>query len=267
MPMLRQRVIAILRAKQYLVFFAIALLALDYAVPLVSAWLYRRDALVEVLARLGSPFYDAAAARSVTIAAIAVAFTLVTAFFRAGYIRSIIGRFHPGPRDVRQFTRLLALQVIIELIAVAPVLLNELLPDTGADSMNVALVVAVSIAFLLFFLVYLAIVYADYIIVVSGLGPLHAIARSWRVVRLNLGPTLLVVLAVTLFGTLASSVAHGAMTGIAQALPLMVIQVMVTGVVLFVADVVLVVLYLETLEAGRLRAVEGRSVRELQRGR
>ena len=41
-PTLPQRVTAVLHAKQFLVFFAIGLYALDFAVPIASAWLYRR---------------------------------------------------------------------------------------------------------------------------------------------------------------------------------------------------------------------------------
>src|SRR5665647_2438250 len=63
-PTLPQRVTAVLHAKQYLVFFAIGLYALDFAVPIASAWLYRREPPAELLRNTWGPLADAVAARS-----------------------------------------------------------------------------------------------------------------------------------------------------------------------------------------------------------
>lgn len=52
---LPQRVTAVLHAKQYLVFFAIGLYTLDFAVPIASAWLYRHEPLAELLRTTWGP--------------------------------------------------------------------------------------------------------------------------------------------------------------------------------------------------------------------
>ncbi len=251
-PTLLPRVRAILRAKQYVVFFAIALYALDFAAPLVSAWLRHGGSLAGVLDNAGSPFVDAGAARSLTIGALALTVTAVAAFFRAGYIRSIVGRFHPGPRDARQFWRLLGLWLVIEAVVVGPVLFGERLPDHPA-ALGSAETLSLAAATLLFTFVSLVIAYADYAIVITGMSPWRAIARSWRVFRLNPLVTVFVFFVVTALGAAGASAARGLMTGLAQALPVMVIQVFLFGLVLFAADVVLIVVYLETIERGRLK--------------
>ena len=73
-PTLPQRVTAVLHAKQYLVFFAIGLYVLDLAVPITSAWLYRREPLAELLRNTWGPLADAVAARSAVIAAFFVVY-------------------------------------------------------------------------------------------------------------------------------------------------------------------------------------------------
>src|SRR5450759_5520465 len=96
-PTLPQRVTAVLHAKQYLVFFAIGLYALDFAVPIASAWLYRREPLAELLRNTWGPLADAVAARSAVIAAFFVVYLLVGTWLRAGYIRSLGGPFTCAP--------------------------------------------------------------------------------------------------------------------------------------------------------------------------
>ncbi len=253
-PTLLTRVRAILRAKQYVVFFAIALYALDFAAPLVSAWLRRGGSLAGALDNVGSPFVDAGAARSLTIGALALGVTAVAVFFRAGYIRSIVGRFHPGPRDPRQFWRLLGLWLVIETVGVGTVLLGDRLPD-DPEALGGARALSLAAAMLLLVFVSLVIAYADYAIVITGMSPWRAIARSWRVLRLNPLVTLLVFFVVTTLGGASAWAASGLVTGLTQALPGMVIQVFLFGLVLFAADVVLIVVYLETIERGRLKEV------------
>lgn len=250
------RVAAILRAKQYVVFFAIALYALDYAAPLVSSWLRHDGSLADVLSRLGSPFVDAVAGRSWAITALALGVAAATAFFRTGYIRSIVGRFHPGPRDARQFRRLLGLQFAIEAIVAVSVVLGDRLPAEPAGLDLTSTLAALAGTFLVV-AVSLVIAYADYAIVISDLSLRAGVVRSWRVFRLNPLVTILAFLAVTLLGGLVTAIGSGRMTGwmsgLPQALPGMVVEVVLFGLVLFVADVVLIVVYLETMETGRLK--------------
>jgi len=249
------RVGAILRAKQYVVFFAIALYTLDYATPLVSARLRHGGSLVDVLEQLGSPFVDAVADRSVVIAGLALGVAVVTAFFRAGYIRSIVGRFHVGPRDARQFGRLLGLQLALEGVAAAGVLLSGRLPADPSSLDWTGGLAALAGTFLIVG-VSLVIAYSDYAIVISGVSLWAALARSWRVFRLNPLVTMLALLTVTVLGGLVTALGSGWMTGLPQALPGMVIEIVLFGLVLFVADVFLIVVYLETVESGRLKERE-----------
>jgi hypothetical protein len=247
------RVSALLRAKQYVVFFSIALYAFAFTVPLVSSWVRRDGSLGDALDHVGSVFVDAGAERSLTIFALALAAAVVTAFFRAGYIRSIVGRFHPGPRDTLQFGRLLALQFIIEALVAAYAVLGTTLADTTTASLPFWLLI--SAALLLLVAASLALAYADYAVVISGIGPWHALKRSLRVFRLHPGSTVLVILAVRFVVDLGASLAREAMTGLPQALPVMVIEILLVGLLLFIADVVLIVVYLVTMESGRLKEV------------
>jgi hypothetical protein len=250
------RVGAILRAKQYVVFFAIALYALDYAAPRVTGRLRHGGSLADVLSRLGSPFVDAFAGRSLLIAGVAIGVAAVTAFFRAGYIRSIVGRFHVGARDGRQFRRLFGLQLAIQAVLAVSVVLGDRLP-TEPSGLDLTSTFAALAGTLLIVAVSLVIAYADYAIVVSDLGLRAGLVRSWRVFRLNPLVTMLAFLAVTLLGGLVTALGSGRMTGwitgLLQALPGMVVEVVLFGLVLFVADVVLIVVYLETMESGRLK--------------
>ena len=246
------RVGAILRAKQYVVFFAIALYALDFAAPLVSGGLRRGGSLADVLEHLGAPVVDAVAGRSWAIAALALGVTALTAFFRAGYIRSIVGRFHAGPVDGRQFWRLLGLQVVIEAVVAGTVVLGDRLP-AEPSGLDWATTLALFAGMMLLFALTLVIAYSDYAVVISGLSLWRALARSWQVVRLNALVTVTLFVAVTAFGGLVTSAAAAWMTGLPQALPAMVIEVVVFGAVVFVADVVLIVVYLDTMETGRLK--------------
>lgn len=242
---LPQRVNAILRAKQYLVFFAIGLYTLDVAVPLVSAWLYRRGPLAELLRTTWGPLADAVAARSLLIAALFVVYLLVGAWLRAGYIRSLVGPFHLRPADRRQFLRLVALNLALEVVGA---LAAGALVLAGDDLLLANAVLLGLLAF------YFVVLYADYIIVIADVGPLRAVALSWRTVRVTPAPSALVLLAVSLLGYAATSLLDENVTGsLAQALPMLLVQCVIMGGVVFVADVVLVALYLRAAETGRLR--------------
>ena len=241
---LPQRVTAVLHARQYVVFFAIALYALDFAVPLVSAWLYRHGSLTELLTDSRGPLADAIGARSVLIGALFVAYALVTSWLRAGYIRSLVGPFHLRPAGARQFLRLFVFTLALEIVGAAAAGAIVL---AGPD----ALLANVTVLVLL--LVYFLVLYADYIIVIADVGPVRAILLSARTVRARLLPSVTVLLVVTLLGSAATSLLNESVTGsLARALPMMLVQCVLMGGVVFIADVVLVVLYLTTVESGRL---------------
>ena len=242
---LPQRVTAVLHAKQYLVFFAIGLYALDFAVPVVSAWLYRHEPLAELLRNTWGPLADAVAARSAVIAALFVGYLLAGTWLRAGYIRSLVGPFHLRPADRRQFLRLLVLELALEVVgalAAAAIVL------AGDDLLLANAVVLGLLA------VYFAVLYADYIIVIADVGPLRAIALSVRTVQATVVPSAVILVVVTLLGNAAAGLLDENVTGsLAQALPMMLVQCVIMGGVVFVADVVLVVLYINAAETGRLK--------------
>ena len=243
-PTLLQRVTAVLHAKQYLVFFAIGLYALDFAVPIASAWLYRHEPFAELLRNTWGPLADAVAARSAVIAALFVAYVLMLTWLRAGYIRSLVGPFHLRPADRRQFLRLLAFQVTLEAVSA---LAAGAIVLAGDDLLLANAVVLGLLAF------YFVVLYADYIIVIADVGPLRAIALSWRTLRAAPVLSTLILLAVTLLGRAATGLLDENVTGsLARAAPMMLVQCVLMGGVVFVADVVLVVLYLNAAETGRL---------------
>ena len=87
------------------------------------------------------------------------------------------------------------------------------------------------------------------------MGPLRAVALSWRTVRATLVPSGLILLIVTLLANAAASLLDENFTvSLTRALPMMVVQCVIMGGVVFVADVVLVVLYLTAVESGTLDA-------------
>ena len=193
---LPQRVTAVLHAKQYVVFFAIALYALDFAVPLASAWLYRHESLAKLLSDTQGPLADAVAARSALIGAFFVAYVLVMSWLRAGYIRSLVGPFHLRPAGTRQFLRLFVFNLALEIVgalAVGAIVL-------AGDDMLLANAVV-----LVLLLVYFVVLYADYIIVIADVGPVRAILLSARTVRARLLPSATVMLVVTLLGSAAAA--------------------------------------------------------------
>ena len=244
-PTLPQRVTAVLHARQYVVFFAIILFSLDVAVPIFSAWLYRGAELAELLNNTWGPLADAVAARSVVIAGLFVAYLLLKTWLRAGYVRSLTGPFHIGAADRRQFVRLLGLELLLEAVAAAAVGVIVLAGDRAAVA---GVVVIVLLAF------YLAVIYADYIVVLGDVGPIRAIVLSWRTVRSAFLPSALVLLTVSLAGDAASQLlSDEATTSLSRAAPLLLVQCVVMGAIVFVADVVLVVVYLRAVEDGRLK--------------
>jgi hypothetical protein len=156
-----------------------------------------------------------------------------------------VGPFRLRPADRRQFLRLLALQLALEVVGA---LAAGALVLSGDNALVANAVVLGLLAF------YFVVLYADYIIVITDVGPLRAVALSLRTVRATLVPSALILLAVTLLGSAAAGLIDEKVTGsLARAMPMMLVQCVIMGGVVFVADVVLVVLYLNAAETGRLK--------------
>ncbi len=241
-----RRVTGVLVARQHLAFLAIGIYTLDFAVPLLAAWLYRRGSLEAALRSAQGPLADAVAARSATVALVLVAYLLLAAWLRSGYIRSITGPFRLSPRDTRQFLRLLALMTGLEALGAGAVAVAGL---TGGGAAVGQLIVLALLG------AYFVVMYSDYVIVIADVGPLQAIAQSWRTVRHAPLPSALVLLTVTLIGGAASALlTDAAGGGVLGSLPLLVVRCVFVGAVAFVADVTLIVLYLRAVEEGRAEA-------------
>ena len=240
-PTFLQRVTAVLRTRQYVVFFAIALYTFDVAVPLLTAWLYRGGAYSHVLQNTNGPLADAVAARSLVLAAICVAYFLAQSWLRCGYIRSLLGPLHLGASSRKQFASMLGLTVLQAGFAAASVGV-VLLSDQAA--LPILLVVLAGFAF------YLVVAYADYIIVLDDVGTFSAIARSLRTVRAVFLPTALLMMTITLVGWEANDLlVRHASGGLAGALPLLLMRCMAIGGLAFLLYVVLVMIYVTVSEA------------------
>jgi len=249
-PTLLHRVTAVLHARQYVVFFAIPLYALDVLVPLLSGWLYRGGGFADVQRNTWGPLADAVATRSLVIAGVFVVYVVAKTWLRAGYIRSLTGPLHLGPDGRGQFARLLGLELILEGIAAASV---GVVVVAGATSPLAGTVVVALLV------VYLAVIYSDYIVVLAGAGPLRAIALSWRTVRRAFIPSALVLLVVTVAGDAAARLLSDPVTtSLLRAAPMLFVKCVAMGTLVFIADVVLIVIYLGTVEEDRRAAANER---------
>jgi hypothetical protein len=103
----------------------------------------------------------------------------------------------------------------------------------------------------------LVLLYADYAIVVSDLGFLAAVRRSWQVVEVNwllsVGVVLVSVLAAGLI-VAATTVAAPSLAGL---VPLVAVRVAAMGLAAFLADVVLIVVYIDSMERQRIPDATG----------
>ena len=111
-PTLLRRALAVLQAKQYLVFYAIPVYALAAVVPLVLSWLHDGGSANDAIGRVQAPLYDAVAAPGLLSVGLVVLYLAAFTWFRAGYIRSIVGRFHARPQNGGQFASLLGLYTL-----------------------------------------------------------------------------------------------------------------------------------------------------------
>ena len=173
---------------------------------------------------------------------IVVAYLALNAWFRAGYLRSLIGHLHWGPADGRQFRRLLGLTLFYELISwgfsFAFVTLGFDGPDADPGDRAAMLAQVVIVASLI---VSLLLLYVDYAIVVSGTSLWHSFRRSLATVRDNRLISVLVTIVPAVFVLLSTTLTDGLAGSALQVLPTVVIVVVAWGALAFVIDVVLVV--------------------------
>jgi hypothetical protein len=240
------RIAVLLHVKQYLVFFAIGLFALDELAPLLTAWLRHHRTLDDLLSSSGTPIGDLFAKPGVLMVLSVAVYVVVAAYLRAGYLRSLLGRLHLRPQDRLQFGRLFTLLLLIDIITAAQAwAFHAAGSHQGLSSLLVLTVLLVSTVLL----------YADYAIVVTSATAAGSILRSWRTVRANVAVSILVVLGMYMIDSAAGAILAAAARGsTAQALPLLTLHVVVMGAVSFVSDVILIMTYIDTVERGALPA-------------
>ena len=233
-PMAR-RVYAVLEARQRVVVFAIALAALDTAAPLVAAWAVRHRPVAALVDEAQTPLAEAVSGASVLAAAVFLISLSLAAWLRAGFLRSLAGPFRLGPRDGRQYRRLLGLQLLLAVVgAAATGVLALVAGDPAIALLLVVALVPVSLAAL----------YADFAIVLGDQGVLGGIITSLRLARLHLPLSITVVVTVMMVSALtAGLLTEEATTSLSHALPMFVVRWVLLGCVTFVADAVLLVVF------------------------
>jgi hypothetical protein len=245
-PALISRIGRLLRAKEFLVFYAIGLGVLDFAAPLATGWLFRHRSLAVLLGTGNSVLGDAAAGRRLAVLTVAVVYLLVSAFFTAGYLRSLLGKLHWGPRDARQYTRLLTLLVLVAAISWGVAAFEN------AASGHVNDTALLLIVFVGQTVIYVPLLYAEYAIVASNVGVGRALARSVQTFVANGFVSLLVLFGLFEISLLLWQLLPGS-SGDALALgPTIVIHVLVWGSVSFLSDVVLLSVYIDSIERGTI---------------
>jgi hypothetical protein len=244
---LARRTLVVLRARQHVVFFAMALVALNLAVPLLSAWLVEQRPIGELLQTPRSPLADAISEGSLVSAGLFVAWVLLAAFLRAGYIRSIVGSFRLGASGVTQFASLLVLMLIIRVIGAGVVGFGGWAEGRTGVAQTLSLAVMLAIA-----AIDLALLYADYIVVLAGVGPFAAMRRSLRVLLAAVMPSLLILLGFTLLSDIAIHLLGTEAASLLHASPTIVLRIVAVGAIMFVTDVALIVVYQHVLERGKL---------------
>jgi len=244
-PALLQRIGRLLRAKDSLVFYAIGLALLDFAAPLATGWLFRHRSLAALLGTGTTVAGDAVAGHTAAVIAVALSYLLVSAFFTAGYLRSLLGRLHWGPRDGRQLVRLFTLLALIAAISWGLAALQSLAGDTTTLALLAVVVQLV---------VNVPLLYAEYAVVVANVGPARAIWRSLQTFAANPLVSLLVLYGLFLVSFVLWQFLPGDKGDALALAPTMLIHVLVWGCVSFLADVVLLCVYIDTIERGTLPA-------------
>jgi len=245
-PALIQRIGRLLHAKEFLVFFAIGLGVLDFAAPLATGWLFRHRSLTALLATGNSVVGDAAAGRRVAIVAVALVYLLVSAFFTAGYLRSLLGKLHWGPRDARQFSRIFVLLALVAAISWGIAALESAANGRLNDTALLLL------AFVVQTVIYVPLLYAEYAIVVSNVGLVRALVRSVQTFTANGFVSLLVLFSLFEISLLLWQLLPGGSGDALTLGPTILIHVLVWGSVSFLSDVVLLSVYIDSIERGTL---------------
>lgn len=241
---LTQRVVALLRARQFLVYYAIVLNAVRSGALLLGTWLATHEPLEKLVLGPREPLASAVAAPGVWTIGLFALSLIATVWLRAGYVRSLAGAFSLRPRDALQFVRLLALLV---LVAVASAGANWAYGRAAEGSTTVNLIAA-GLGILLGIL-NVALLYADYVVVLGDRGPAAAIKLSARIAFGALMPSVLVVFVLSMFLQPLLFLPAASLTqGLALTLPMLVVQTLVVGSVLFVADIVLLAVFLDAVE-------------------
>jgi len=245
---LGQRVSVTLWAKQYLVFFAIALSAIDFTVWATALWLAYGDTVDAPLVARGSLLQAILHGPSAVLVTLVIASLALTAWLRAGYIRSVVGSLHFAPRGGAQWLSLFGLLVITEAINWGASVGYR---AAGSSELLNALIYLplLTIGFVL--------LYADYAIVITGLNPLAAIRRSWLSARRTWFVSFVVLLGVSLIlNTIAILLGEQLSGRFVDALPLLVAYVLTVGTVSFFADVTLIIAYIDAIERGKIPSGE-----------
>jgi hypothetical protein len=194
-------------------------------------------------------FADLWSTRGIVIAVVVVTYLGLTAWFRAGYLRSLTGGLSWRPATVRQFRRLLALTIIYELLlwgfSFAAGSLG--LDDPDLDTSTRAAVLA-QLALVVSLGVSLVLLYVDFAIVVSDTSLWTSLRRSLSTVRANLLISVLITLLPVVVGLMTSSLTSGSGLSGPRLLPAIVAEVVIWGTIVFVAEVVLLCVYVDTLE-------------------
>jgi hypothetical protein len=256
---LPRRVTRLMRAKLHLVLFAIALAALDLAAPLLASWALTRRSAEEILdsdpSLLGALGGGGSGARIVAAAVVVFSAIALTACLRAGYIRSLVGRFHLTPTDGGQFRAMTDLVLVASVVGwVTTATARYALDHLATEVQQQALVVLAEVVTILTILVLL---YVDYVIVVSGLGFLAAVRRSWLTVEANWFLSVVVTVASVLATGLVLTLTTLGPQSLGARVPLLAVEVLALGLIGFVVDVVLIVVYIDSMERRRIRGVAG----------
>ena len=245
-PALLQRIGRLLRAKEFLVFYAIGLALLDFGAPLATGWLFRHRSLDELLPTGNAVVGDAAAGHTVTVVAVAAAYLLLSAFFTAGYLRSLLGRLHWRPRDARQFGRLFALVVLVGAASWGIAALSNVANDhpTSQGIVLTALIVQ--------FVANVPFLYAEYAVVASNVGVARSLARSVQTFAANAFVSLLVLVALFVVSNVLWRLLPGDSGDALSLGPTVLVHILVWGSASFLADVVLLSVYIDSIERGTI---------------
>ncbi len=246
------RISATLRAKQFLVFYAIAIYAVEMVTPLLTDWLSSGDPLSDVYRRSTTLLYQLLVSPDLLTATIVAVSLLLTTWFTAGYIRSIVGRLHFAPQNGSQFLSLLGLMLIIELVYLG---IDVLFRTVGTSEPSALLID------LLQLLVAATLLYPDYAIIISGGDPFSAIVKSLRTLRANVPFSLVILAVVVILVRLVAALIDPAIDGgLRDMIGLLVVRTIAIGAVTFVADVALVMVYIDAVERGALRSHRRRAL-------